>query len=90
MKPTRIILASSVFVAALAVPVLIHQTATFAAPPAPSAAAPAATPPAAAPAGNCKTFGAGKCCHPDVTLHLTKEAIFAACGESEATITLEK
>jgi hypothetical protein len=77
MKPTRIILASSVFAAALAVPVLLlHQISTFAAPPAP---------PAAAPAGNCKTFGAGKCCSPDVTLHLSKEAIYQACGESDAT-----
>ena len=77
MKPTRIILASSVFATALAVPVLLHQTMTFAAPPAPA--------PAAAKAGDCKTFGAGKCCSPDVTLHLTKEAIYAACGESDAT-----
>jgi len=76
MKTTRIILASSVFAAALAVPVLLHQTATFAAPPAP---------PSAAPAGNCKTFGAGKCCSPDVTMHLTREAVYAACGESDAT-----
>ena len=76
MKTTRIILASSVFAATLAVPVLLHQTATFAAPPAPAAAA---------PAGNCKTFGAGKCCNPDVTMHLTKEAVYAACGESDST-----
>jgi hypothetical protein len=80
MKPTRIVLASSVFAAALAVPVLLHQTATFAAPPAQTP-----PPPAAAKAGDCKTFGAGKCCSPDVTLHLTKEAIYAACGESDAT-----
>ena len=77
MKLTRMILASSMFAAALSVPVLVHQTATFAAPPAPTAPA--------APAGNCKTFGAGKCCSPDVTLHLAKEAIYAACGESDAT-----
>jgi hypothetical protein len=44
---------------------------------------PAAAPPV--PAGNCKTFGAGKCCSPDVTLHLSKEAVYAACGESDAT-----
>jgi len=77
MKLTRMILASSLFAAALSVPVLVHQTATFAAPPAPAAPA--------APAGNCKTFGAGKCCSPDVTLHLSKEAVYAACGESDAT-----
>jgi hypothetical protein len=78
MKTTRILLASSLFSAALAVPVLVHQQATQAAPPAPA-------PAAAAPAGNCKTFGAGKCCNPDVTLHLAKEDVFSACGQSEAT-----
>ena len=52
----------------------------------PQAAPPAPPPtPAPAPSGNCKTFGAGKCCNPDVTMHLSKEAVFAACGESEAT-----
>lgn len=79
MKTTRILIASSLFTAALALPVLVHQRTTQAAPP---ASAPAA---AAAPAGNCKTFGAGKCCSPDVTMHLAKEAIFSACGQSEAT-----
>ncbi len=78
MKPIRIILASSAFVAALAVPVLLHQTVTFAAPPAQGAAA-------SPPAGNCKTYGAGKCCNPDLALHLTKQAIYSACGESDAT-----
>ena len=78
MTPTRILLAS--FATILAVPVLLHQTATFAAP-----TTPATPPPAAAKAGDCKTFGAGKCCSPDVTLHLNKEAIYAACGESDAT-----
>jgi hypothetical protein len=79
MKLTRIVAASTVFAAALALPLLLRQSTTHAAPPAPAAAPPAA------PAGNCKTFGAGKCCNPDVTLHLTKEAVYAACGESEAT-----
>jgi hypothetical protein len=50
-------------------------------------AAPTAPPPTAppAPAGNCKAYGGGKCCSPDVTLHLSKDAVFAACGESDAT-----
>ena len=34
---------------------------------------------------NCKVFGSGKCCDPVVTAHLTKDAIFKACGESDAT-----
>jgi hypothetical protein len=78
MKTTRILIASSLFVSALALPVLVHQRTTQAAPPAPA-------PAAAAPAGNCKTFGAGKCCSPDVTMHLEKESVFSACGQSEAT-----
>jgi hypothetical protein len=79
MKSTRIVLASWVFAAALAVPLFVHQRATRAAPSAPAA-------PAVAQAGNCKTFGEkGKCCSPDVTMHLAKEAVYAACGESEAT-----
>ncbi len=78
MKTTRILIASSFFAAALALPVLVHQRSTQAAPPAPAAAP-------AAPAAACKTFGAGKCCSPDVTMHLAKEAVFAACGQSEAT-----
>jgi hypothetical protein len=79
MKPTRIIIASSVFAAALALPVLLHQRTTHAA--APAAKAPAAS----APTGSCKTFGAGKCCSPDTTMHLAKEAVYSACGESDAT-----
>jgi hypothetical protein len=79
MKLTRILLASSIFSAALAVPLLLHQRTTLAAPPAP------VTPPPAAPTGTCKTFGAGKCCSPDITMHLAKEAVFSACGESDAT-----
>jgi hypothetical protein len=76
MKTTRILLGSFLF-AALGVSVLVFQRSTQAAPPAPA--------PAAAPSSNCKTFGAGKCCIPDVTMHLTKEAVYSACGESEAT-----
>ena len=80
MKPIRILVASSLFAAVLALPLLLRQGASHAAPPAPPAVPPAA------PAGNCKTYGEkGKCCSPDVTLHLTKEAVYAACGESDAT-----
>jgi hypothetical protein len=79
MKLTRVFLASSIFCAALAVPLFLHQRTTLAAPPAP------VSPPPAAPTGTCKTFGAGKCCSPDITMHLAKEAVFSACGESDAT-----
>ena len=65
--------------AALAVLMLANPSRPQAAPTAP----PSAPPPA--PAGNCKTYGGGKCCSPDVTLHLSKDAVFAACGESDAT-----
>ena len=34
---------------------------------------------------NCKAFGGAKCCDPAVTAHLPKDAIFKACGESDAT-----
>jgi hypothetical protein len=63
--------------AALAVLVLAIPSRPEAAP-----NAPAATP---APAGNCKAYGGGKCCSPDVTLHLSKDAVYAACGKTEAT-----
>ncbi len=79
MKLTRILLASSIFTAALTTCVLLRQRTTFAAPPSPTA------PPPAAATGTCKTFGAGKCCSPDITAHLAKEAVFSACGESDAT-----
>jgi hypothetical protein len=47
--------------------------------------------PAPAPAPtSCKTYGAGKCCDPAVAAHLTKEAVFAACGESDATFLGEQ
>jgi hypothetical protein len=82
MKPSRILLTSSTLIAALAIPAFIYQSTTHAAPPASAAAA--------APAGQCKTYGGGKCCSPDVTLHLNKEAIYAACGESDATFLGEE
>lgn len=34
---------------------------------------------------NCKAFNGGKCCDPAVAAHLPKEAVFKACGESDAT-----
>lgn len=80
MKLTRLVMASAALSAGLVLPLLLGQTKAAAAPP----AGPAPTPPAA-PAGNCKTFGAGKCCSPDITMHLAKEAVFSACGQSEAT-----
>jgi hypothetical protein len=86
MKLTHILAITSVCATALALPLLLRQSPTQAAEPAPvakPASGPAAPPPA--PAGNCKTFGAGKCCKPDVSMHLPKEAVYAACGESEAT-----
>jgi len=83
MKLTRIIAVTPLLAAALALPLVFGQGRPLAAEPAPGAKA--GTPAPAAPAATCKTFGAGKCCHPDVTLHLSKEAVFAACGESEAT-----
>jgi len=49
------------------------------------------TPPAPAPPPtNCKVFGPGRCCDPAVAAHLTKEAVFAACGESGATFLGEQ
>jgi hypothetical protein len=65
--------------ASLAVLMLAIPSRPEAAPTAPSPA------PAPAPAGNCKAYGGGKCCSPDVTLHLAKEAVYEACGKSEAT-----
>jgi len=73
MKPSRLSFLGSAAIAALAIPAFSST---------PLAAPPAAPAPAAAA---CKTFGAGKCCKPDVTMHLAKEAIYAACGESDAT-----
>lgn len=42
-------------------------------------------PTAGAAATTCKAYGGGKCCDPAVAEHLTKAAIFKACGESDAT-----
>jgi hypothetical protein len=56
----------------------------------------AQTPPPAKPAAppplptNCKVFGPGKCCDPAISAHLTKEAVFSACGESDATFLGEQ
>jgi hypothetical protein len=77
MKLTRSLVIR--WAAALAVLMLANPSRPQAAPTAP----PSAPPPA--PAGNCKTYGGGKCCSPDVTLHLSKDAVFASCGQSDAT-----
>ena len=42
------------------------------------------------PAPKCKLWKGSKCCEPTVTAHLPKEAVFAACGESEATFLGEE
>lgn len=42
-------------------------------------------PGAAAVPTNCKAFNGAKCCDPAVAAHLTKEAVFKACDESDAT-----
>ena len=54
------------------------------APPSGAAARPAPPP------TNCKVYGPGKCCDPAAAAHLTKEAIYAACGESDATFLGEQ
>jgi hypothetical protein len=41
-------------------------------------------------AATCKSYGASKCCDPSITRHLPKEAIFSACGESDATFLGEQ
>jgi hypothetical protein len=38
-----------------------------------------------ASAPKCKLWKGAQCCDPGVTAHLPKEAVFSACGESEAT-----
>jgi len=53
-----------------------------------TAEAPAPAPVAAAP--SCKTYGSGKCCDPAIAAHLVKEAVFSACGESDATFLGEQ
>jgi hypothetical protein len=51
----------------------------------------AAGKPAAADAPKCKTWGSKpQCCDPAIAAHLSKEAIFSACGESEATFLGEQ
>src|SRR5258706_4522620 len=42
------------------------------------------------PPQNCKVYGPGKCCDPAIAAHLAKEAVFAACGESDATFLGEQ
>ncbi len=79
MKLTSTLVLRSATCAALAVSLLAIPAQPAAAPTAP----PAAPPPAAA--GNCKAYGAGKCCSPDVTLHLSRDAVYAACGQTDAT-----
>jgi hypothetical protein len=81
MKLTRTLVLRSAARAALLISFLAVSVQSEAAPPAP-APAPAAAP---AAAGSCKAYAGGKCCSPDVTLHLKKEDVFAACGQSEAT-----
>jgi hypothetical protein len=59
------------------------QTAKPAEKPAAAAAAPAPT--------NCKTWGSKpQCCDPAVAAHLAREAIYKACGESDATFLGEQ
>jgi hypothetical protein len=46
--------------------------------------------PAGAPAGGCKAHNGKPCCDPAVTAHLPLAAVFAACGESDATFAGEE
>jgi hypothetical protein len=66
-------LSAAVGFAAAYVPALVARA---------QAAKPAAAP-AAAPA-NCKLHGK-KCCDPAIEAHLPKDAVYKACGESDAT-----
>jgi hypothetical protein len=84
MMRTYIVVATPIFAAALTLPFVASQGLSLAAAPAPGAKA-ATAPAPAEPPSNCKTFGAGKCCSSNVTMHLAKEAVFSACGESDAT-----
>lgn len=43
-----------------------------------------------APAAACKAYNGGACCDPKVAEHVTRAAIFQACGESDATYLGEK
>jgi hypothetical protein len=49
--------------------------------------APSARAQQAAPAGaaKCKLWKGASCCDPNVAAHLSRDAIFSACGESEAS-----
>lgn len=47
-------------------------------------------PAAAAPAASCKAHNGKKCCDPEVAAHLPLAAVFAACGESDATFAGEE
>jgi hypothetical protein len=52
---------------------------------------PAAAAPAAAAAPKCKAWGdKPQCCDPAVAAHLSKEAIYKSCGQSDATFLGEK
>jgi hypothetical protein len=54
-------------------------------------AAPAAAGGKPAEAPKCKTWGSKpQCCDPAIAAHLTKEAVFSACGESDATFLGEQ
>jgi hypothetical protein len=55
----------------------------------PAAGGPPGPAPAPAPT-NCKTYGSGRCCDPAVAAHLAKEAVYSACGESDATFLGEQ
>lgn len=47
--------------------------------------------PAAAPAANCKAWGSKpQCCDPAIAAHLPREAVYKACGESDATFLGEQ
>jgi hypothetical protein len=79
---TLLVLSSTLGVAAA---YLLPLGAARADKPAPAGAAK----PAEAP--KCKTWGSKpQCCDPAVTAHLTKEAIYSACGESDATFLGEQ
>src|ERR1044071_783783 len=60
------------------------QSPTAAMPPSGVAGGAAGASGAAATPTNCKLRGK-KCCDPAITAHLPKEAVFKACGESDAT-----
>jgi hypothetical protein len=46
--------------------------------------------PAPAPAPACKAYGSGKCCDAKVKEHLAKEAVYSACGQTDASYLGEK